>query len=76
MSRLDIFIGKKFTAMRLVFENERWQEPCKILGYCPYGYLVEQFPVADPEDACPVYGHVCPVYFVSEDLPEHKTREG
>ena len=41
--------------------------PCKKLGYCPYGYLVEKFPVeATSEKGCPVYGHECPVFSTAE----------
>jgi len=42
--------------------------PCKKLGYCPYGYLVEDFPLEEPrgERSCPVYGHNCPVFSTAE----------
>lgn len=45
-------------------------KPCLVLSYCPYGVLVEQFPVADDniqEDLqCRRYGHACPVFEVAE----------
>ena len=48
--------------------------PCKKLGYCPYGPLVEDFPVEElrSEKGCPVYGHVCPVFSAAEavDVPD------
>lgn len=45
--------------------------PSKKLGYCPYGYLVEEFPLEHGERSCPVYGHDCPVFYVAEavDVP-------
>lgn len=47
--------------------------PCKKLGYCPYGYLVEDFPVEElrSEKGCPIYGHECPVFSTAEavDVP-------
>jgi hypothetical protein len=47
--------------------------PCKKLGYCPYGYLVEDFPLEEPrgDKSCPVYGHNCPVFYAAEavDVP-------
>jgi len=48
--------------------REKIDKPCKKLGYCPYGPLVEQFPLAedDDPDRCAVFGHVCPVFSVAE----------
>ncbi|MFL6351651.1 MAG: hypothetical protein ACJ74Z_07350 [Bryobacteraceae bacterium] len=50
-------------------------KPCWELKYCPYGPLVEQFPLqADPDErACRIFGHDCPVFHVAEPLTE--TRE-
>ncbi len=62
-------------------------KPCWELRYCPYGPLVEDFPLlhlteeeatkpkADSgfEEACGVFGHLCPVFFVAEPFTE--TRE-
>lgn len=43
-------------------------KPCLKIGYCPYGVLVEQFPLATPGDPmrCEVYGHLCPAFSVAE----------
>ena len=42
-------------------------KPCRKLKYCPYGILVEQFPLPEIDgeniSACSVFGHVCPVFF-------------
>jgi hypothetical protein len=43
-------------------------KPCRGLGYCPYGPLVEEMPLADGEDqrGCSVFGHICPVFHCAE----------
>lgn len=47
-------------------------KPCWEIRYCPYGPLVEQFPLADEGDSrgCRIFGHVCPVFQVAEPLTE------
>lgn len=47
--------------------------PCIESRICPYGALVEQFPLAaEVEDTveepliCDIYGHVCPYHYVAE----------
>ena len=43
-------------------------KPCHVLGYCPYGPLVEDFPLLEKEDeeTCSIFGHQCPVFYVAE----------
>lgn len=50
--------------------NPEAGRPCETLPGCPYGALVELFPLEDPGGAwsCPVFGHNCPVYYVAEPL--------
>lgn len=50
-------------------------KPCWELKYCPYGPLVEEFPLAEsPDDrSCRIFGHDCPVFTMAEPLTE--TRE-
>lgn len=46
-----------------------FDKPCLKLRYCPYGILVEDFPVAEgyaTDLECGQYGHVCPVFLVAE----------
>ncbi len=64
---LKILRNKKKTACK----------PCWELKYCPYGPLVEDFPLLPQtihpeihELSCTVFGHLCPVYFVAEPLTE------
>lgn len=63
------------------------EKPCISLMWCPYGPLVEQFPlddgslhdngtfgftaIAEPA-GCAVFGHDCPVYYVAEPLMDTK----
>jgi len=43
-------------------------KPCQTLGWCPYGVLVEQFPLLPESDPrqCRRYGHLCPAFEVAE----------
>jgi hypothetical protein len=59
-------------------------KPCWELRYCPYGPLVEDFPLSpvtkaktieelsekDLDVSCMVFGHVCPVFFINEPFTE------
>ena len=49
-------------------------KPCWELKYCPYGPLVEDFPLPeiDTHRSCRIFGHECPVFFVAEPLTETK----
>ncbi len=49
-------------------------KPCWEIKYCPYGILVETFPLnaVNTEKSCRIYGHDCPVYYVAEPFSETK----
>jgi hypothetical protein len=49
-------------------------KPCWELKYCPYGPLVEQFPLPIEDDprSCRIFGHECPVFSVAEPFTETK----
>lgn len=49
-------------------------KPCWEIKYCPYGPLVEEFPIIEEgnEKRCIIYGHICPVYKVAEPFTETK----
>jgi len=49
-------------------------KPCWEVRYCPYGPLVEQFPLRTKRDerSCRIFGHDCPVFHVAEPLTETK----
>jgi len=42
--------------------------PCRTLKYCPYGPLVEEFPLKTKRDkqSCGIFGHDCPVFTMAE----------
>ena len=47
-------------------------KPCHKLGYCPYGMLVEEFPISERRTklSCTTFGHDCPVFYHAEDITE------
>lgn len=48
-------------------------KPCHLAGYCPYGKLVEAFPLKkNSKYACKVFGHDCPVFYHAEPMGEVK----
>ena len=49
-------------------------KPCWEIKYCPYGPLVEEFPIRGEPDSrsCRIFGHDCPVFHVAEPLTETK----
>jgi hypothetical protein len=49
-------------------------KPCWELRYCPYGPLVEEFPLKKESDSqsCRIFGHDCPVFYVAEPFTETK----
>lgn len=51
------------------------EKPCGALRYCPYGQLVEEFPLTEPRDKLSCleefggimsFGHHCPVHYHAE----------
>lgn len=49
-------------------------KPCWEIKYCPFGPLVETFPIAptSSEKSCRIFGHDCPVFYTAEPLTETK----
>lgn len=49
-------------------------KPCWELKYCPYGPLVEDFPLAEDrtDKSCRIFGHDCPVFYSAEPFTETK----
>jgi len=46
-------------------------KPCHKLGYCPYGQLVEEYPINDKTNmSCLTFGHDCPVFYLAEPISE------
>lgn len=57
---------------RIIFKPHQIEKPCHSCGYCPYGQLVEEFPLTEERTAysCTVFGHDCPVYYHAEGFVE------
>ena len=54
-------------------ENLKKKKPCYILGYCPYGGIVEAFKLRNephPIVSCGIFGHDCPMFYNAEDMSE------
>lgn len=47
-------------------------KPCKSCGYCPYGSLVEEYPLHNPLNkmSCEIFGHDCPAFYQAELFAE------
>jgi hypothetical protein len=56
----------------IVTNPEETEKPCYECGYCPYGQLVEEFPLREERDkfSCKVFGHDCPVFYHYEPITE------
>ena len=47
-------------------------KPCHSCGFCPYGQLVEAFPLREKRNgfSCKVFGHDCPAFYGAELMAE------
>ena len=63
---------KFFNKGEVVNDLDKFMKPCKILSWCPYGALVEDFwsRMEESECTCRVFDHDCPVFYVAEDFNE------
>lgn len=60
--------------------NIEKDKPCHILGWCPYGCIVEEFSLDEKiikrkfkKDVivnCNLFGHHCPMFYNAEDVNE------
>jgi hypothetical protein len=55
---------------------KRAAKPCHALAFCPYGQLVEEFPIKAKAGAasCEVFGHDCPVFYHAEPMSEDEPK--
>lgn len=67
----------KWLNNKRIVNDQSLKKPCHKLKYCPYGQLVEEFPlhpkVRNMETRkieCKVFGHDCPAYYMKEDFSE------
>jgi hypothetical protein len=44
------------------------KKPCHRLGYCPYGSIIEEFPIRDgtSDFTCKIFRHDCPIFYCIE----------
>jgi len=63
-------MSKWINTKHLVTENIT--HPCKFLNYCPYGKLVEEYQIRNPQTkiSCKIFGHDCPVHYMAELIIE------
>ena len=53
--------------------NPIWKDaikPCLIIRFCPYGKLVEEFPISEDRKSCEIFEHDCPVFYQAEPFME------
>lgn len=59
---------------RGIIVHEDVEKPCHQLRWCPYGAYVERFMIRlgrpKPKSSCLVFGHDCPVFYISEKVSE------
>ena len=62
----------KLNNKKVLDNNLKKTRPCHELGYCPYGQLVEEFPLEKKSGkfSCKTFGHNCPMYYMAEDITE------
>lgn len=56
----------------LIWTEKEVTKPCHVLGFCPYGQLVEEFPIKKKRNnlSCKTFGHDCPVFYHAETIIE------
>jgi len=58
-----------------IHKHNEVEVPCVFCGYCPYGQLVEEFPLhTKSKYSCELFGHDCPVYYHAEGVVENEKR--
>ena len=51
--------------------NKNIKKPCHLCGFCPYGSLVEEFPLRKKRNkkiSCGLFGHDCPAFYHAESI--------
>jgi len=70
---MNIWLNNKI----LIKPNLKKDKPCHQCGYCPYGCLVEEFPLRKRRNkiSCKVFGHDCPMFYHAENITEQTKLE-
>ena len=65
-------MSKWINNKKRVWKFNQVPKPCHKLKFCPYGPLVEEYPVKIKGDkfSCKTFGHDCPVYYQAEEMVE------
>ena len=52
--------------------NPFTEKPCHALKWCPYGTLIEEYPLPlqSTKMSCRVFGHDCPAFYIRQNLSE------
>ena len=58
-----------------IVRHPKIEKPCHLLNYCPYGQLVEEFPLPKEKTnlSCELFGHDCPVHYHAETKKDFGT---
>ena len=59
------------------YKSNEIEKPCHSCGFCPYGQLVEEFPLHREKTSysCGVFGHECPVYYHAESFVDEEEKD-
>jgi len=63
-------VGEWLNVSEIIDQNAK--KPCHRLGWCPYGKLVEEYPIREQisDYTCKVFHHDCPIYYQVEYTSE------
>lgn len=72
MAKREIEKGQWINNKFILRNNREKEKPCHKLKYCPYGQLVEEYPIKKKRNkfACKTFGHNCPMYYQAENITE------
>jgi len=68
-------VGEWLNISEIIDKNAK--KPCHRLGWCPYGKLVEEFPIREQVNdfTCKVFPHDCPIFYHIEFTSEKYSQE-
>ena len=80
LNNSTIQMGKKNGEWNSFYEwllDDCGKKPCHMLGFCPYGPLVEFYQLREKPSkfSCKVFGHDCPAFYLAEPLSEDMRAE-
>lgn len=71
---MNILVKVEFEICKHPLQFGEIEKPCKTADYCPFGILVEYFPLKGKSDgrSCKVFGHDCPAYYLADFVTEEE----